>query len=44
MEMHEIVAECMIFANQWVAKRIHQSIGSAALVSKETIEKGVQLF
>ncbi len=34
MEMHEIVAECMIFANHWVAKKIYESSPSSALLRR----------
>ena len=30
--MHETVAECMIFANHWVAKKIFESYSTNALV------------
>ena len=33
LEMHEVVAECMIFANHWLAKKLYQSLPSRALVS-----------
>ena len=32
LEIHETVAECMIFANHWVAKKIAESFPSTALV------------
>ena len=32
MEMHETIAECMIFANHWVAKRISESFPSSSLL------------
>ena len=32
LEIHETVAECMIFANHCVAKRIHKAFPSSALV------------
>ncbi|KAL9987682.1 hypothetical protein ACROYT_G002028 [Oculina patagonica] len=32
LEIHETVAECMIFANHWVAKKISESFPSAALL------------
>ena len=33
LEIHETVAECMIFANHCVAKRVYEAFPSAALVS-----------
>ena len=33
MEIHETIAECMIFANHWVAKRIAEAFPNSALVS-----------
>ena len=33
MEIHETIAECMIFANHWVARRIAEAFPNAALVS-----------
>lgn len=33
LEVHETVAECMIFANHWVAKKISNAFPSKALVS-----------
>lgn len=32
LEIHETVAECMIFANHWVAKKIAEAFPSAALL------------
>lgn len=32
LEMHETVAECMIFANHWLAKKLFQSFPSRALL------------
>lgn len=32
LEIHETVAECMIFANHWVAKKIAETFPSSALV------------
>lgn len=32
LEIHETVAECMIFANHWVAMKIAEAFPSAALV------------
>ena len=32
LEMHETVAECMIFANHWVAKKIHEAFPTSALL------------
>lgn len=32
LEVHETIAECMIFANHWVAKKIAQAFPSKALV------------
>ena len=34
LEVHETIAECMIFANHWVAKKIVDAFPSKALVSK----------
>ncbi len=31
--MHETVAECMIFANHWLARKLYESLPSRALVS-----------
>ena len=33
MEIHETIAECMIFANHWVAKKIAEAFPNSALVS-----------
>lgn len=33
LEIHETIAECMIFSNHWVAKKIFQTFPSHALVS-----------
>ena len=33
LEIHETVAECMIFANHCVARRVYEAFPSAALVS-----------
>ncbi|XP_064382954.1 DIS3-like exonuclease 1 [Halichondria panicea] len=32
LEMHEVIAECMIFANHWVAKKIHGAYPTQALL------------
>lgn len=32
MEIHDTIAECMIFANHWVAKKIAESFSQCALV------------
>ncbi len=32
LEMHEVIAECMIFANHWVAKKIHEAYPTQALL------------
>lgn len=32
LEIHETVAECMIFANNWVAKKIAEAFPNSALV------------
>ena len=37
MEIHETIAECMIFANHWVARRIAEAFPNAALVSNVPI-------
>ena len=40
LEVHETIAECMIFANHWVAKKICQAFPKNALVSRgRTSEK-----
>ena len=33
LEVHETIAECMIFANHWVAKKIYEYYPLCALVS-----------
>lgn len=33
LEIHDTIAECMIFANHWVAKKIAQAFPNQALVS-----------
>lgn len=33
LEIHETIAECMIFANHWVAKKIAEAFPQQALVS-----------
>ncbi len=34
LEIHETIAECMIFANHWVAKKICEAFPDQALVSE----------
>jgi DIS3-like exonuclease 1 len=37
LEVHETVAECMIFANHWVAKKIEQSFPDYALLRRHPL-------
>lgn len=34
LEVHETVAECMIYANHWVARKIHEAFPHQALLRR----------
>ena len=34
LEVHETIAECMIFANHWVAKKIHSALPTSSLLRR----------
>ncbi|KAK3732209.1 hypothetical protein QZH41_015302, partial [Actinostola sp. cb2023] len=39
LEVHETIAECMIFANHWVAKKIAQTFPTAALLRRHPLPR-----
>lgn len=42
MEIHETIAECMIFANHWVAKKICETFPTQSLVSTDTTVSAIE--